>query len=125
MEYSFTQYWAETLLVPHRLENCCSSQFCIHAVALNMGEQRPLAGSVKVDQSVIYQHNWVHLKTICIYQMLEFLLSQPGVNLDQGVGGWSPLHEVSIQPVFCFLHKLGCLVIPPVQTCFLQQESQD
>jgi len=33
-------------------------------------------------------------------EMLELLLSQPGVNLDQGVGGWSPLHEA------CFVNNV-------------------
>jgi len=33
-------------------------------------------------------------------EMLELLLSQPGANLDQGVGGWSPLHEA------CFVNNV-------------------
>ena len=80
-----------------------------------MGEQRPLAGSVKVDQSVIYQLlQWVHFDIISIYQILEFLLSQPGVNLDQGVGGWSPLHEVStFKPILLPLKPLKPILLPP------------
>merc|ERR1712156_1035931 len=33
-------------------------------------------------------------------EMLDLLLSLPGVDVDQGVGGWSPLHEA------CFVNNV-------------------